>query len=81
MATSADSDDKVLLFNNNGPPESNRLFFWKNTLTKSIPYKENKEKALINKVKRFTENDNREVLSARKLLFWFAKDQHWVEVK
>ena len=36
---------------------------------KNISYNENKEKALINKVKCFTENDNHEVLSARKLLF------------
>ena len=42
MATSGDSDDKILLFNNT--PESNRMLFWKNTLTKNISYKENKEK-------------------------------------
>ena len=30
---------------------------------------------------RFRENDNREVWNDRKLLFWFAKDQHWVEIK
>ena len=40
MATSGNSDDKILLFNNNGPPESNRMLFWKNTLTKNISYKE-----------------------------------------
>ena len=36
---------------------------------KNISHKENKEKALINKVKCFTENDNHEVLSGRKFLF------------
>ena len=29
---------------------------------------------------RSRENDNREVWSDRKLLFWFAKDPHWVEI-
>ena len=81
MATSNDSDNKILLLNNNGPPESNRMLFWKDTLTKNISYKENKEKDLINKVKCFTENDNREVWSDRKLLFWFAKDWQWMEIK
>ena len=38
MATSGDSDDKILLFNNNGTPESNRMLFWKNRLTKNITY-------------------------------------------
>ena len=71
----------ILLFNNNGPPESNWMLFWKNMLTKNISYKESKEKAFINKGKCFTENNNHEVLSARKLLFWFAKAQHWVETK
>ena len=50
-------------------------------LQKNISYKENKEKDLINKVKCFTENDNHEVWSATELLLWFAKDQHWVEMK
>ena len=41
-----------------------------------------KEEDLINKVKCFTEeNDNHEVRSDRKLLFQFAKDQHWMEIK
>ena len=40
MATSGDSDDKILLLNNDGPPETNRMLFWKNTLTKNISYKE-----------------------------------------
>ena len=39
-ATFGDSDDKILLFNKNGPLESNRILFWKNTLTKSISYKQ-----------------------------------------
>ena len=34
MATFGDSVDKILLFNNNRPPESNRMLFWKNMLTK-----------------------------------------------
>ena len=34
----------------------------------------------LDKVKSFTENDNQEVWSDSKLLFWFAKDQHWVEI-
>ena len=45
---------------------------------KNISYK---EKDLINKVKYFTENDNHEVWSDRKVLFWFAKDQYWLEIK
>ena len=61
----------------NRPPESNRMLLWKNTLTKkNISFK---EKGLINKVKCFTEN-NREVWSDRKLLFWLAKNL-WVETK
>ena len=32
MATFSDSDDKILLFNNNGPPQSNQVLFWENTL-------------------------------------------------
>ena len=78
MANSGNPDDNLLLFNNSGPPESNRMLFWKNTLTKNISYK---GKDLINKVICFTENNNREVWSDIKLLFWFAKDQHWVEMK
>ena len=81
MAISGNSDNKILLCNNNGPPEPNRMLFWKITLTKNISYKENKEKDLIDKVTCFTENDNHEVWSATKLLFSFAKDQHWVEIK
>ena len=83
MATSGDANDKILLFNN-GHPESNRMLFWKSTLIKNISYKENKKKNLINKVclqKCFTENVNHKAWSARRLLFWFAKDQHWVEMK
>ena len=45
---------------------------------KEISYK---GKDLINKVKCFTENDNHKVWSDRKLLFWFAKDQRWMEIK
>ena len=36
---------------------------------------------LSNKLKCFTENDNREVWSDIKLLFSFAKEKHWVEIK
>ena len=75
MATSGDSDDKILLFNNNEHPESNWMLFWNNTLIKSISYKENKEKDFINKVKCFTENNNHEVWSARKLLFYQGENK------
>ena len=82
MATSGSSDDKILLFNNNEPPWIQLdALFKKYTHKKTSLIKKKKEKALINKVQCFTENDNHEVLSARKLLFWFAKDQHWVEIK
>ena len=54
MATFGESDNKILFFNNNEPPESNRTLFWKNTLTKkNISYE---EKDVINKIKSFTEN-------------------------
>ena len=77
MATSGDSDDKILLFNNNGPPESYRSFFEKIRSQKTY-----KEKIwLSSNVKYSTENDNPQVWSDRKLLFWFAKDKHWVEIK
>ena len=55
MVTSGDSDDKILLFNSNGPHEPNRILFLENPLTKNISYEEN---YLINKVKCVTENDN-----------------------
>ena len=32
-------------------------------------------------MKCFTENGYHQVWSARKLLFWFVKDQHWVGIK
>ena len=83
MATSGDSDDKILFFNNNGHPESNPMLLnpMKKYDHKKHLLKVNKEKDLINKVRCFTQNDNHEVWSATKLLFWFAKDQHWVEIK
>ena len=40
-----------------------------------------KEKDVTDKVKCFEENDKRKVLGLLKLLFWFAKDQKWVEIK
>ena len=79
MVTSGDSDDKILLFNSNGPPEPNRILFWENPLTKNFSYKEN---YLINKVKCVIENDNHKIWrSNKKLLFWFSKGKHWVEIK
>ena len=57
------------------------MLFWKYTLTKYIFYKENDLIKWEGKMYRFRENDNREVWSDRKLLFWFAKDQHWAEIK
>ena len=51
---------------------------------KNISYKEpliKKEIWLDNKVKCFTGNNNRKVWSDKKFLFWFAKDQHWMEIK
>ena len=79
MATFGDFDNTTLLFSNNEPPESNNILIWKNTLTKrDVSYK---EKDLINKVKCFKENYNHEVWSDRKLLFWFTKDEYWIEIK
>ena len=80
MATSGDSDDKILLFNNNRPLNPIGCSFEKINSQKNISYKDNKED-LINKVKCFTENNNHKVWSATKFVFWFAKDQHWVEIK
>ena len=34
MATSGNSGNKILIFNNNGPPKSDWILFWKNILTK-----------------------------------------------
>ena len=54
MATFGESDNKILFFNNNEPPESNRtLFLKKYAHKKNISYE---EKDVINKVKCFTEN-------------------------
>ena len=45
------------------------------------------EKRLLQKILFFRsscsekENDYREVWNDRKLLFWFAKDLHWAEIK
>ena len=58
MATSGDSSDKILLFNNNRPLNPIRCSFEKICSQKNISYKENKEKDLIDKVKCFTKNDN-----------------------
>ena len=79
IASSGDSDEKIFLFNKNGPFQSDALL--KKIRSQKTSLKENKEKTLINKVKCFTENDNHEVLSGRKFLFWFPKDQNWVEIK
>ena len=40
IANSVNSDDKILLFNNNGSPESNWMLFRKNTHKKNISDKE-----------------------------------------
>ena len=72
MATSGDSGDKILLFNNSGPPMK-KYVHKKHLLKKKV--------WLSNKLKCFTENDNREVWSDIKLLFSFAKEKHWVEIK
>ena len=45
MRNSNDSDD------NNGVPESNRMLFWNNTLSKNISYKDKDLTLLSNKVK------------------------------
>ena len=78
MATSGDSDDKILLFNKKRTPWFQSDAPLKKYAHKNISYK---EKVLINKVKGFTGNNDRQVWSDRKLLFWFTKDQHWVEIK
>ena len=53
----------ILLFNNNGPSESNWVLFFGKILSQkiSLSYKENKEIDLANKAKCFTENNNQEV--------------------
>ena len=64
MTNSGNSEDKILIFNNTGPPDYNWMLFKKlnsQNSQKSISYKENKEKHLINKVKCFTDNKNHEV--------------------
>ena len=40
MTTFDASDENILFLNSDGPPESNRMLFRKNTLTKNISYKE-----------------------------------------
>ena len=79
MATFGESDDKILFFNNNGPPESNRMFFWKNTLNKKTSLM--KKKLWLIKENVLQKTDNHEVWNDRKLLFLFAKDQQWMEIK
>ena len=49
------------------------MLFWKNTLTKNMSCK---EKDLINKGKCFTENNNCEAWSGRRLLLWLARREH-----
>ena len=76
MAASEDSDNKILLFNNNEPPESNLCSFEKIYSQNNISYK---EKTVISKVKCLKKYN--EVWINIKLLFWFGKDQMWVEIK
>ena len=77
MATSGDSDEKILFSIKKQTP-----WIQSDAPLKKYAHKKNisfKEKGLINKVKCFTEN-NGEVWSDRKLLFWLAKNL-WVETK
>ena len=54
MATSEDSDNKILLFNNKEPPESNLCSFEKIYSQNNISYK---EKDVISKIKCLKKND------------------------
>ena len=82
MVTSGDSGYKILLFNK----KKNRTSWiqsdalLKSTLTKkkNISYK---EKDLINKVKCFTENDNREVWKWKKTFILTCQRSALVEIK
>ena len=77
MATSGDSDEKILFSIKKQTP-----WIQSDAPLKKYAHKKNisfKEKGLINKVKCFTEN-NGEVWRDRKLLFWLAKNL-WVETK
>ena len=78
MTTFADSDDRYSFSIITNPLNPIGCSFEKIRSQKDISYK---GKDLINKVKCFTENDNHEVWSDKKRLFWFAKDQHWMEIK
>ena len=77
MATSHDSDDKILLFNNKGPPESNRMSFCKTRFTKNT-FLVKKKIRLVSKM--FYRKRYREVWSDKKLSFGFAKDRLWAEI-
>ena len=80
MTTSGNSDDKILLFSNTGPLiESNRMLFWKNTL-------KGKKKSLTKKKSwSIKQNILQKTIIAMfeviEIIFWFAKDQYWVEIK
>ena len=77
MSASEDSDNKILLlFNNNKSPESNLCSFEKIYSQHNISYK---EKNVISKVSCLKKYD--EVWINIKLLFWFGKNQMWVEIK
>ena len=78
MATFGDSEIRYCFAIITDPQNLIGCSFDKIRSQKHISYK---KKDLINKVKCFTENDNHEVWSDRKLLFWFADDQHWMEMK
>ena len=77
MAAPHDSDDKILLFNNKGPPESNRMSFCKTRFTKNTSLVKKKIR-LVSKM--FYRKRYREVWSDKKLSFGFAKDQLWAEI-
>ena len=77
MAAPHDSDDKILLFNNKGPPESNRMSFCKTRFTKNTSLVKKKIR-LVNKM--FYRKQYRKVGSDKKLSSGFSKDQLWVEI-
>ena len=77
MSSFGGSDDKIFTIITN-PLNLITCSFEKIRSQKDISYK---GKDLIKKVRCFTENGNHKVWNDRKLLFWFAKDQHWMEIK
>ena len=81
MGNSDDSDDKICFSIITDSLNPIGCSFEIIRSQKNISYKDKDLTLLSNKVKCFRENDNREVWSDRKLLFWFAKDQHCVKIK